>query len=288
VRGPSITALLVALVPLSLLDQVSRYCLPQHAGLQAAYSESEDHVRQIEAELPEEAAVFQLPCASFPEQGTVNRMNDYSHFRAYLHSTRLHWSFGTMRGRYGDAWQHSVAERPTADMVEALCLAGFTGIYVDRAGYPDWGQALETRLATVLGRPPILSREGRWAFYNMTYYRDVLKGQLTEAEWSRRRKQDLHALLARWGPTFQDLESDAAGDNVRWGMCQGAVTLHNPRTATVKVRLQARFATAQEARSLLHIQGASFVDDLNVSSQEQAWSRTIEMQPGKARHRFRL
>ncbi len=68
-------------------------------------------------------------------------MHDYDHFRGYLHSKNLRWSYGTIKNRDGDRAQAVVAALPTEQFVQALAFAGFSGIYFDRDGYEDGGAA---------------------------------------------------------------------------------------------------------------------------------------------------
>src|SRR5207249_2171272 len=57
--------------------------------------------REIESRLPPEALLFQLPIVDFPEAfpGAC-----YDHFRPYLFSRHLRFSFGAVKGRARDDW----------------------------------------------------------------------------------------------------------------------------------------------------------------------------------------
>src|SRR5262249_5518440 len=154
------------LLGLGVFDQAAPLRLPpttQLPGL-AAWESDTAFVRRIEASLPRAAMVFQLPYVPFPEHPPVQRMFDYDHFRGYLHSTALRWTYGAMKGRPTDAWLAELASRPAPALVEAAALAGFAGIYVDRHGYADAGVGLELALAGTLGEP-IASADGRLAFF---------------------------------------------------------------------------------------------------------------------------
>ena len=91
--------------------------------------------------------VFQLPLNEFPEGSPPGTMGTYDPARAYLHSKTLRWSFGAMKGRFGDSWQKYAVDRPTPETLRTIALAGFSGVWVDRDGYADRGAAVEAKLA---------------------------------------------------------------------------------------------------------------------------------------------
>jgi phosphoglycerol transferase len=91
----------------------------------------------------------------------------YDHFRGYLHSRKLRWSFGAMHGRSADELQAGIANRPFPECVRLLAEAGFGGIYVDRNGYADHGAEIEATLYSLLGRPPIVSPNQRLCFFDI-------------------------------------------------------------------------------------------------------------------------
>jgi len=98
-------------------------------------------------------------------------MDDYSHFRAYLHSKDLRWSYGTIKGRQGDRWQRMVANMPVDDMLKALSQAGFGGIYIDTYGFEDGGTKLISEVKEALKTEPLVSDNRRFCFFEMTVLR---------------------------------------------------------------------------------------------------------------------
>jgi phosphoglycerol transferase len=101
----------------------------------------------------------------FPETPPVNRMVDYDELRGYLHSDDLRWSYGAVRGRNDP--NAALAAEPVPALVRDAAAAGFAGIYVDRFGYVDQAAKLEGELATALGTKPLVSDNGRLAFYEL-------------------------------------------------------------------------------------------------------------------------
>ncbi len=111
-------------------------------------------VEAMEKVLPKGAMVFQMPVMDFPES-PIQGVGSYEHFRPYLHSTRLRFSFGTTKGRAREAWQKKVLEQPVPKIVEDLERYGFSAIYVHRGGFDDRGEALRAALAAA-GRNQVI------------------------------------------------------------------------------------------------------------------------------------
>lgn len=163
---------LISLVLLGLLDQTNSSFVPRYAVNKARYESDRDFIRRVEMAMPTGAMIFQLPYMSFPEHPPINQMPDYDHFRAYIHSTKVRWSYGAMRDSQADLWQQRIAALPTEQMLKELCSAGFQGIYVNRAGYPDKAQALENALAMHLGPPAVVSPRQDLAFFVLSPCKD--------------------------------------------------------------------------------------------------------------------
>ena len=101
-----------------------------------------DFAKSLESKLSKGSMVFQLPVAAFPEIPPIVQMADYEHFRPYLFTQNLHYSYGTNKGR-GDAdWQAKVAKLPSPGMVRKLESYGFGAIMINRKGYVDAGKSL--------------------------------------------------------------------------------------------------------------------------------------------------
>jgi hypothetical protein len=160
-------ALLVLLLLAGVLDETSKQYVPNYASLKADYYSDAAFVQKIEASVPQNAMIYQLPYAGFPEYRSVHRMTVYEQFRGYLHGKTLRWSYGAMRGREGDRWQMEVAAQSTEDLLETLVRSGFSGIYLDRYGYADDGKTIEAELDRLLGGDPVVSKNQRLVFYKI-------------------------------------------------------------------------------------------------------------------------
>ena len=100
---------------------------------------------KMEAALPEGAMVFQLPIMEFPE-APVPGMTPYDHFRPYLYSKQLRFSYGSMKGRPREQWQQDLGKVPFEKAVAEIQDRGFAAIYINRNGFPDKAKQIEEKL----------------------------------------------------------------------------------------------------------------------------------------------
>ncbi len=159
---------------LGLLDQTSPAFVPPYSALKSAVAHDRAFFQRIESSLPDRAAVFQLPYIAFPEYRRLHKMIDYDHFRAYLNSHRLRWSYGAMKGRPGDLWQRTVVALPPAEMLRYLALSGFDGVYINRAAYRHGSTQIEREISRTLAVAPLVSDNRQMAFYSMVAYKRKL------------------------------------------------------------------------------------------------------------------
>lgn len=137
---------------------------------------------EIEQILPSGSMIFQLPFMSFPENGPIEKMGDYDHFKPYLHTDGLHWSYGDSKGRISSDWNRTTAGLPVEKMLQRLVLVGFSGIYVDRFGYEDSGAELETEIRQYINLAPIMDSGHRYVFYDIREYADQYLSQFGDVE----------------------------------------------------------------------------------------------------------
>lgn len=153
-----------------LYDQLPHHYAPDFAGAARTWHAQESFVQRIEASVPAESMIFQLPYMSFPEHAPVNEVEDYDLAIGYLHSRSLRWSYGAMRGRESDLWQRQTAKRTPETMVPILTARGFRGILIDRFGYPETWPDWEARLSTLLKTEPLVSADRRYSFFKLADY----------------------------------------------------------------------------------------------------------------------
>ena len=138
-----------AIAVLGVWDQMTtRYTASGQKPILDLVQSDKNFANKLENQLPKGSMVFQLPVAAFPEIGPINRMADYEHFRPYLFTQNLHYSYGTNKGRGDSAWQLETAKLSPADMAEKLESYGFGAIIINRKGYEDNGNSIINDLAS--------------------------------------------------------------------------------------------------------------------------------------------
>lgn len=235
---------LVLLLAVGVFDQTTKAMAPPHQAMQAKFARDADFVKHIEQSVPANAMIFQLPYMPFPETPPIHKLADYEHLLGYLHSRTLRWSYAAIRGRETDAWTREVADKPVDQMVNALLLTDFSGIYIDRFGYEDGAASLESQLGQALGVTPIVSSDGRLSFFNLGAAAAKLRSKYTSAEW-----QNLHdATLAMvpisvtWEPSCWALEG-TPDNNWHWCPEQGKWSISNMSLVPKKVTLDMSVST---------------------------------------------
>jgi hypothetical protein len=133
-----------------VLEQLPRGAEPERAARIATEVASDlDLGRRMEAALPEGARVFQLPVLGFPEVVPPHRLTDYEHFRPYLATSRISFSYGAAKHRARGRWQRDLEGRPAAEVVRRLEDHGFGALYLNRKGFPDRAERLLGDLAAL-------------------------------------------------------------------------------------------------------------------------------------------
>jgi len=141
-----------ALAVIGLADQLPRAASAERVERTTRLAVNDrEFGRRLEAALPDGAMVFQLPVVLFPEAPPYLQLGDGEHFRPFLATQTLRFSYGAIKGRSRGQWQRDLARLPTAELVQALESYGFAAIYLNRRGFADRGDALLTELAA-LGR----------------------------------------------------------------------------------------------------------------------------------------
>lgn len=156
---------LVAVLGLVWFDQTPA---PRAATLDSAVSQrvvTAKFVHELEARLPRGAAIYQLPFTGFPEGWRLRNYDAYEFMKPYLESTDLRFNLGGMKGREGDRFYRSLAQRSVETQIRVIRQLGFSGIYVDRMGLVDYGTKLIADLERELGADAATYRSDRRAVY---------------------------------------------------------------------------------------------------------------------------
>ena len=269
---------------LGILDQTSPRLVPDYWDSQANFAADAEFVGRIESMLPPRSMIFQLPLIDFPEGHEPGKMGPYDHVRAYLHSKELRWSFGAMKGRYGDSWQKYAVDRPVPEALRTIALAGFAGVWVDRHGYDDQGAAVEAKLTKSSGAAPIASRDGRFAFYDLTPYVANLRRDLGPDRWAAESGRALRPMIVTWHGGFYGREEGQGGLSWHWSDGSGKVRIANPSGRPRRVDLSMGLVTMHPTPATVTIDGPDGTGEYEAGREV---SRSLVVPPGGVTLRFR-
>lgn len=279
-------AVLGFILLVGILDQTGKgiYFVPDYAAFQAESASDAAFVKRIEAAVPAGVMIFQLPYVPFPENGPVHLMTDYEHFRPYLHSRNLRWSYGAIKDRDTARWQMTTANLPMDQFLEAISVGGFSGVYVDRKGYADNGAEVEAKLRGTLGVEPLVSGNNQMLFFDLGAYNSKL-AQKYGGELGAKRQTVLNPLTPEWTGGFSGLEGT---DDLNWHWCssEGELVINNSLKEDRKLTLEMGLATGYEELANLSLDGDLISEKLKINVRPTAYSKIITIPPGRHSIRF--
>jgi phosphoglycerol transferase len=162
------SSILLVVVVIGIFDQTKPACIECIKTSRAKFLADRDFVKTIEALLPLNSAIYQMPYIQTLEVASLNSLPTYDSFEGHFHSSNLKWSYGGMNGREGDLFYRALSEETVEKQVEVIKRMGFSGIYIDRRGYKDHGNSVIARLGAVLNKSPTLVRaDGERVFFQI-------------------------------------------------------------------------------------------------------------------------
>lgn len=232
-------AAVVAVGLLGILDQTSPSDAPDHARNAAAWKVDEDFVSAIERRLPADADVLQLPYMSYPEHGQLNAIADYELFKGYVHSDRLRWTYGAIKGRPTD-WLGAHKALTTEQLAASAAAAGFGGVYLDAFGYAGAAAADATAALQRIAGPgtALASEGGRLRFFDLRPAAQRLAGRTTAAERAALKAALLRPVVLDHGAGFSYQET-AGATPFRWAREDARLELDNPLRGVRTLRFTA-------------------------------------------------
>lgn len=207
---------------------------------QPLYWHDANFVRYIETLLPEKSAVFELPFADFPNEIPAARQLVNDLLRPYLHSTKYSWSWPAVSGTTPAEWNRLVSSQAPAEMLRAVVKRGFSGLWLDSAGYVE-GASPEAAITAELHEEPRRSPDGRFLFYDLRDYNvaiNKIEARMTLAELTA--QSPVQVVFER-GFYY---EEHAAGRTWHWSLGHGRITLVNPLNLARRISLSMHIQTA--------------------------------------------
>ena len=158
----------IVLLAIGMADQgsgLAKLALGRPAAGQE-FREVASFMRDVQAKLPDNAMVYQLPFRPYPADNGQERMGGYAHLKSYLTTDRLRWSYPIMN-RAQFIWQRSVEGVAEVDLPRFLAREGFSAIQINRDGYADHGQQLEQSLTSPSAGATVLATNDRYVVLDL-------------------------------------------------------------------------------------------------------------------------
>jgi phosphoglycerol transferase len=160
-RARTIAALVILTVGLVDQGQAAHSLNARYDSIAADVSGLGAFVDTLERALPNDAMVFQLPFRAYMSESQVDRMKEYDHFRPYLLSHTLRFSYPALSNDQV-RWQQAATRLDVGGLVSLLSTTGFSAILIDRYGYQDDADALIAALVRVVGQDRLIARTDRY------------------------------------------------------------------------------------------------------------------------------
>lgn len=248
----------------------------------AKFTQDGAFAQKIEGLMPDQACIFQLPYVKFPENGPLVEYADYEHLRMYLHTSKLRFSYGAVRGRGEDYAIQQLLSNNATKMLEGLATAGYDGLLIEDRGY-NGRLSPAPQIAALLGVPPLRNAREDASFFDLRPYQARLRHQWGETKFAQARAK---FLALRDQPNL-DVKLiggvwpvEESAPDLRWHWCSnaGSLTVTNPYPKPVTVQISGRIEVARQPGGMLHLTG--FLNEDIPLDQPLTLERTVTLPTG--------
>ncbi len=140
---------LVLLILLGFADQLTSVQRRNPSQWAQQVRSDREFVAALEQQLPSAARIWQYPYVAYPETPPLFREGDYGLGRCYSVSSKIHWSWGALRGSSQERYQSAFTRLPLLQQLKLLRESGFAGVTVERRAFQDNGAELEGQLRSL-------------------------------------------------------------------------------------------------------------------------------------------
>ena len=123
-------------------------------------------VHQLEDRMPDRAMVLQLPFRLYMDEWATPRMPPYEHFKLYLVSQKLRWSYPALSNQQL-GWQVAAAALDPKQLPYQLAHEGFSAIVIDRNGYEDNGAAITADVRAAVSDGALIAQTDRYVAFDI-------------------------------------------------------------------------------------------------------------------------
>jgi hypothetical protein len=160
-RARIVAAAVILAVGIADQGQATQSLNKRYGDIAAEVSRLQATIETLERALPDGAMVLQLPFRTYMNESDVGRMKRYDHFKPYLASRHLRFSYPALSNEQV-RWQQAAARLDLRTLASRLAGQGFSAVLIDRYGYEDDGRAVTTSLLRIAGDTRVLLRTERF------------------------------------------------------------------------------------------------------------------------------
>jgi len=270
-KRPTVTRIATVIIAvLAVSDQAMPSSAYDH--MDGVYQQDHRFVTYAEKKLPPDSAVFELPYVDFPNDNHPGTLLVNDMLRPYLHSSRYRWSAGAVSGMTSAEWNRQTAMLPVPEMLKALAHRGFSGLWVDCAGY-EVNRSPESAITREVRAQPVRDPNRRFLFYDLrAYAAEVFANDKILDPAEVRRQNPVQPVFERG---FYFAENGADGI-FRWSLRRGRIRLVNPLPERRRVVVKMSVATADPQRHDLQISASGRSDRMHAPG---VYEREIDIPP---------
>ena len=187
IKKTLINLIIIFILFVGLIDQIGRRGPLQIIG--EHFKSDKDFFAKVEQQLSKNSKVFILPVLPFPEHPPINKLVDYDHMRAQIHTENIHFNYPAFRESNSFKWQANISNLPIIpgpikninfenwnnypDIIDiekflSSCkLFGFEGVILDRNAFFNNGENLLNKLQDNLKIKGLMSNDERYVFFKL-------------------------------------------------------------------------------------------------------------------------
>jgi len=247
---------------IALGDQIPATMNEDQDEIARVVNSDRSFTEKIESRLHPNSMVFQLPIMNFPESPAPG-VAPYDHFRPYLFSKTLRYSFGEVKGRPQSAWQDELALLQPEELMKRLETYGFGAVYINLNGFAD-------RAKTYLD-----AADGRGASVIYSPAGDLACVFLKPAA-----SPALPPTAPYFGKGWNEVESDPSGRQQRICRDSGELVLTNTGSSPVEREL-AFMLGGFDTRRVRISAGGKLLEEITVKASEGIpFQKKVTLRPG--------
>ncbi len=246
------------------------------------FNNDREFIIKIESLLPENSKIYQMPYKNIYDDVPFYNEGSFALIKPYLHSNKLKWSHGAIKGRDADRWFNEFSQKPIKEQLETISLLGFSGIYIDKKAYIDNASSIQNEIEKFTGINPLSSANKNLLFYDMRDYNKKLTESLEKSECENKletiNKSINFLLLYQKG--FYAEEKAENNRKWRWSENDSRAVFINRTEKNITINLDFQIQSISPRNIWFNINKKHKKQILSMDKQSDIIKMTLIMRPG--------